>query len=83
MRHKITQKPYYYECGDGCCTEWGTTWAVDGKEVYTGPDDDHGMLAVLTELGISAEIAHLGEEDGEEVCSVDNFNETNETNEKL
>jgi hypothetical protein len=30
---KIVTKDYHWECGDGCCTEWGTILFVDGKEV--------------------------------------------------
>lgn len=24
---------YYYNCGDGCCTNYGTTTTVNGKEL--------------------------------------------------
>ena len=30
---KIVTKDYHWECGDGCCTEWGTILFLDGKEV--------------------------------------------------
>jgi hypothetical protein len=30
---KIETKDYRWECGDGCCTEYGITLYIDGKEV--------------------------------------------------
>jgi len=30
---KIVTKDYYWTCGAGCCTEWGTILYIDGKEV--------------------------------------------------
>ena len=30
---KIETKDYHWECGDGCCTEYGTILYIDGKEV--------------------------------------------------
>lgn len=30
---KIVTKDYHWECGDGCCTEWGTILYIDDKEV--------------------------------------------------
>ena len=72
MKHKIGIKPYSYECGDGCCTEFGNEYYVDGEFVHRSPCDDNGWIAVLTTLGIQAEIVNL-DEDGEEVCGIDNF----------
>jgi hypothetical protein len=45
---------------------------VDGEFVHRGPCDDNGWLAVLSTLGIKAEIVNLNEDD-EEVCSISNF----------
>lgn len=28
---KIETKEYFWECGDGCCTQWGTLLYIDGK----------------------------------------------------
>jgi hypothetical protein len=28
---KIETKDYFYECGDGCCTQYGTMLYIDGK----------------------------------------------------
>jgi hypothetical protein len=30
---KINFKEYMYQCGDGCCTEYGTITTVNGKEL--------------------------------------------------
>lgn len=69
MKHKITKQSYDYECSDGCCSEYGTKWAVDGKEVYSGPLDDEAIFHILIALGIEAEIVGL-DESGEEVWTL-------------
>lgn len=28
---KIQTKDYFWECGDGCCTQYGTYLYIDGK----------------------------------------------------
>ena len=71
-RHKISVKPYSYECVDGCCSEWGHEYYVDGEFVHRSPCEHSAWLAVLTALGIQAEIVDL-DDDGQEVCGVDNF----------
>lgn len=73
MKHKIGIKPYSYECGDGCCSEFGYEYYLNGEFVARTPCEDSGWLAVLTALGIKAEIVNLNS-DNEEVCSIDNFN---------
>lgn len=73
MKHKIGIKPYSYECGDGCCSEFGNEYYVNGEFVHRSPCDDNGWLAVLTSLGIQAEIVNLDIDTGEEVCGIDNF----------
>ena len=73
MKYKIGIKPYSYECGDGCCSEFGNEYYVNGEYVHRSPSDDDGWLAVLSALGIKAEIVNLSFEDGEEVCSISNF----------
>lgn len=30
---KVEFQEYVYECGDGCCTEWGTNLYIDDKFV--------------------------------------------------
>ena len=73
MKHKIGIKSYSYECGDGCCSEFGYEYYVDGEFVHRSPCEDSGWLAVLSALGIQAEIVNLSSDDGEEVCGIDNF----------
>jgi hypothetical protein len=69
MKHKITVKDYYDQCGDGCCTEYGQEWYVDGVEVHRSPCSDNALLAILAHLGIDAELIGLDEE-GEESWSL-------------
>lgn len=66
---KLSKRPYYYECGDGCCTEWGETWYVNGVEVCSGPCDDNRLQQLLDHLGYDASIVNENE-DGEEVCEL-------------
>jgi hypothetical protein len=71
---KIIQRTYSYECGDGCCTELGTDWFINNGEtelhhVHSSPCEDSGWLAVLSALGIDAEIDYLDAE-GDEVASL-------------
>ena len=73
MKHKITKQSYDYTCADGCCGESGTTWTLNGKEVYSGPQEDEAFLRILTELGIQAEIVGLEYDTGEEAWGIDNF----------
>lgn len=69
MKHKIVRKEYYDECGDGCCTEYGAEWFVDGESIHRSPCEDNGWLAVLNHLGIQAEL--IGQnESGEDTWSL-------------
>lgn len=61
MKHKITRKDYYDECGDGCCVEYGGEWHIDGELVHRGPCEDNAWLAVLKYLGIDAELTGQNE----------------------
>jgi hypothetical protein len=74
MKHKISIKPYNYECGDGCCSEFGNEYCVNGEFIHRSSCDEDGWLAVLTALGIQAEIVGLTE-DNEELWGIDNFYE--------
>jgi hypothetical protein len=69
IKVKISKRPYSYECGDGCCTEWGETWYVDGEEIASGPCEDNLLQRILERLGFDAEIVNENE-DGDEVCSL-------------
>jgi len=66
---KVSKRPYYYECGDGCCQEWGETWYVNGEEVCSGPCEDNRLQQLLNHLGLEATIVNENEE-GEEVCEI-------------
>ena len=66
---KVSRRPYDYECGDGCCSEYGETWSVDGVEVAHGPCDDNRLQQLLKHLGYDARIVNENE-DGEEVCEL-------------
>ena len=69
IKIKVSKRPYDYECGDGCCQEWGETWYVNGEEVCSGPCEDNRMQQLLAHLGFEATIVNENE-DGEEVCSL-------------
>ena len=64
-RHKIGMKNYEYECGDGCCSEFGTEWYVDGEYVTRSSCDLTSWKAILQHLGIEAEFVGLDENDEE------------------
>ena len=69
MKHKIVKKDYYYDCGDGCCTEMGIEWYVNGEFVHRSSCEDNGWLAVLQQLGIEVELT--GQDDqGEETWTL-------------
>ena len=69
MKHKIVKKEYIYECGDGCCSELGTEWYVNGEYVHRGPCEDNGWMAVLAHLGIEVEL--VGQDtQGEDIWSL-------------
>ena len=54
---KIELDEYCYNCGDGCCTNYGTTTTVNGKELDLHNQDVGTILkGVLEELGYSVEI---------------------------
>jgi hypothetical protein len=59
----ITKKSYDYSCGDGCCSEYGWTWYVDGVEVHSSPCEHNALKAILDHLGFDATIYFCGEDD--------------------
>jgi hypothetical protein len=65
MKHKIAYKFYSYECGDGCCTETGYDWYVDGEFIIRSTSEDAGWMAVIRKLGIDATLVGLDENDEE------------------
>lgn len=51
MKIKYDVEEYYYECGDGCCQEWGVhvTFHYDGKEYeYRNETDEDTAIARFT-----------------------------------
>jgi|TARA_B110000495_G_C22463919_1_gene288415 hypothetical protein len=57
MEVKIELDEYYNNCSDGCCTNYGTTTTVNGKELdYHNQDVGTILKGVLEELGYSVEI---------------------------
>jgi adenylate cyclase class IV len=69
IKIKVSKRPYYYECGDGCCSEAGETWFVNGEEICSGMCDDNRLQQLLKHLGYEAKIVNENE-DGEELCSL-------------
>jgi hypothetical protein len=65
MKHKIAYKFYSYECGDGCCTETGYDWYVDGEFIIRSTSEDAAWMAVIRKLGIDATLVGLDENDQE------------------
>jgi hypothetical protein len=65
MKHKIAYKFYSYECGDGCCTETGYDWYVDGEFIIRSTSEDAAWMAVIRKLGIDATLVGLDENDEE------------------
>lgn len=65
----FTIRPYTYECGDGCCSEFGEDWLIDGAEVATGPCEHNRIQQLFSHLGYDAEIIGL-DAHGEEAWSL-------------
>lgn len=54
---KIELDEWFYTCGDGCCTEYGTTTKVNGEEMPL-INQDAGTIVkmVLEHLGYEVEL---------------------------
>lgn len=66
MKLKIKFEHWHYQCGDGCCDNYGTNLYLNGKQLehpnpeiydngYLGEDVQTGLHAVLKELGYQVE----------------------------
>lgn len=56
---KIKLHEWTYECGDGCCFDYGTEVSVNEKVISKNTDDIGGVIqAILNELNINCEIEH-------------------------
>jgi len=69
---KIKLEEWQYQCGDGCCDNYGTYLYVNGKKLehpnpeiydngYLGQDVSTALEAVLKELGYEVEIEYDSE----------------------
>ncbi|CAB4138579.1 hypothetical protein UFOVP331_139 [uncultured Caudovirales phage] len=53
----ISLTEYTYECGDGCCTNFGTVTAVNGVDLpFHNQDIETILQQVLEHLGYEVEI---------------------------
>jgi hypothetical protein len=64
---KITVRPWDWECGDGCFSEHGVIYKVDGVEVSNTPNPEQALNEILTHLGIKNEVCFVDENE-EDVC---------------
>ncbi len=55
---KITIEENYWECGDGCCSDWTTEILIDGSYVMMNASGDIGNVVkeVLKYTGVTEEI---------------------------
>lgn len=44
---KVSLIDYHWECGDGCCTEYGTDLYIDGEKIDSFPDETLALEWVL------------------------------------
>lgn len=44
---KISLIDWDWECGDGCCTEWGVDLYIDGEKIESFPNSDAALEWVL------------------------------------
>ena len=62
----IDIQEYYYNCSDGCCTNYGTIIKVNGVELNSHNQDAYTILKnVLEFLGYEVEINETFEGDNE------------------
>ena len=57
---EIILDEYDFECGDGCCTNYGTITKVNGVEMpFHNQDTETILKQVLNHLGYQVEIINL------------------------
>ena len=63
---KIETEDYVWECGDGCCTQYGTYLYIDGKKLEDREFSSSGdaYLYVLQEM-LGHEVDYIYNEDEE------------------
>lgn len=47
---EITFRPYHYECGDGCCSEYGTNVYVNGFQLTRDGENAESVVSSLMEF---------------------------------
>lgn len=61
---KIEFEHYDYECGDGCCYEYGVITKVNGEELeFRNEDTETIVRGILEKLGFEVEIETKYNED--------------------
>ena len=55
---------WHYECGDGCCDEYGTSLIINGYLVTTDCEDTDSVIKVLELCGHTPNVVYT--RDGEE-----------------
>jgi len=64
MKLTINLRDYAYECGDGCCYNYGTITTVNGVELEIHNEDRETILEqVLKHLGYQVEVVNEFEND--------------------
>jgi len=54
---KIELEEYYYNCSDGCCTNFGTITKVDGIELHFHNQDTGTIIQqILEHIGYEVEL---------------------------
>ena len=60
----VTFDDWHYECGDGCCYEYGTSLIINGYLVTTDCEDTDSVIKVLELCGHTPNVSYT--RDGEE-----------------
>jgi len=56
---QISLSDYYYDCADGCCTNYGTITKVNGVELEChNQDTETIVIQILEHLGYEVEILY-------------------------
>jgi len=54
---KIHFKEYWYNCSDGCCTDYGVVTTINGEELDCRNEDTETIVEqILKKLGYDVEI---------------------------
>ena len=69
---KIETKDYHWDCGDGCCSEFGTILYIDGKQVedHKFTDDADAYCYVLEKL-LGHEVDYIYEDEEQDLVIED------------